>query len=112
MLRINISERLNRLQAIEHWLNKLPKSVQPKAKADMKEIWQAESRADAEKASDRFLAKYRAKYDKAANCLARDRETLLAFYDFPAEHWTHIRTSNPIEKKIFNFNSLNRILGG
>jgi putative transposase len=78
-------------------LNKLPKSMQPKAKADLKEIWMAEGRADAEKAFDRFLAKYEAKYDKAASCLAKDREALLAFYDFPAEHWKHIRTSNPIE---------------
>ena len=78
-------------------LNKLPKSMQPKAKADLKEIWMAEGRAGAEKAFDRFLAKYEAKYDKAAACLAKDRETLLAFYDFPAEHWKHIRTSNPIE---------------
>ena len=78
-------------------LNKLPKSMQPKARADLKEIWQAESRADAEKAFNRFLAKYRAKYDKAADCLSKDREALLAFYDFPAEHWKHIRTSNPIE---------------
>ena len=78
-------------------LNKLPKSVQPKAKADLKEIWMAAGRGHAEKAFDRFLAKYEAKYDKAAACLAKDRETLLAFYDFPAEHWKHIRTSNPIE---------------
>ncbi len=78
-------------------LNKLPKSVQSKAKADLKEIWMAEGRADAEKAFGRFLAKYEAKYDKAATCLAKDREALLAFYDFPAEHWKHIRTSNPIE---------------
>ena len=78
-------------------LNKLPKSVQSKAKADLAEIWNAESRADAEKAFNRFLAKYRAKYDKAADCLAKDREALLAFYDFPAEHWKHIRTGNPIE---------------
>jgi len=78
-------------------LNKLPKSVQPRAKADLKEIWMAESRGDAEKAFDRFLAKYQAKYDKAADCLAKDRDTMLAFYDFPAEHWKHIRTGNPIE---------------
>lgn len=78
-------------------LNKLPKSVQPKAKADLKEIWMAKDRADAEKAFDRFLAKYQAKYDKAADCLARDRQALLAFFGFPAEHWKHIRTSNPIE---------------
>jgi transposase-like protein len=78
-------------------LNKLPKSVQPKAKADIKEIWMAESRDEAEKAFNGFLAKYKAKYDKAADCLAKDREALLAFYDFPAEHWKHIRTGNPIE---------------
>ena len=57
----------------------------------------AEGRDDAEKAFDRFPAKYQAKYDKAADCLAKDRETLLALYDFPAEHWKHIRTGNPIE---------------
>jgi putative transposase len=78
-------------------LNKLPKSVQPKSKADLKEIWQAESRKDAEKAFGRFLAKHEAKYDKAAAGLAKDREALLAFYDLPAEHWKHIRTGNPIE---------------
>ena len=78
-------------------LNKLPKSVQPRAKADLREIWMAEGRDDAEKAFDRFLAKYQAKYDKAADCLAKDRDALLAFYDFPAEHWKHIRTGNPIE---------------
>src|SRR6267142_20172 len=78
-------------------LNKLPKSVQPKAKADLKEIWMAEGRVNAEKAFDRFIAKYEAKYDKAAACLAKDRQALLAFYDFPAEHWKHIRTGNPIE---------------
>jgi putative transposase len=78
-------------------LNKLPKSMQPKAKADLKEIWMAQGRADAEKAFDRFLAKYEVKYDKAATCLAKDREALLAFYSFPAEHWKHIRTGNPIE---------------
>jgi transposase-like protein len=78
-------------------LNKLPKSIQSKAKVDVKEIWMAESREDAEKALDRFLAKYGAKYDKAAECLTKDRKALLAFYDFPAEHWKHIRTGNPIE---------------
>jgi transposase-like protein len=78
-------------------LNKLPKSVQARAKADLKEIWMAEGRDDAEKAFDRFLSKYQVKYDKAADCLAKDREALLAFYHFPAEHWKHIRTGNPIE---------------
>jgi len=78
-------------------LNYLPKSVQPKARADLKEIWMAESKEDADKAFDRFLAKYQAKYDKATDCLSKDRDALLAFYDFPAEHWKHIRTANPIE---------------
>jgi putative transposase len=78
-------------------LNKMPKSVQPKAKADLHEIWQAETKVDAEKAFDHFVAKYRAKYEAACHCLAKDREVLLAFYDFPAEHWGHLRTTNPIE---------------
>jgi putative transposase len=77
-------------------LNKLPKSVQPKAKANLKDIWLAESRKDAEKAYDRFFARYGGKYDEAATGLAKDRGALLAFYDFPAKHWKHIRTGNPI----------------
>ncbi|MCP4198519.1 MAG: IS256 family transposase [Proteobacteria bacterium] len=78
-------------------LNKFPKSIQKKAKADLKEIWMAESRTDAIAAFDLFLNKYSAKYDKATKCLEKDRDQLLSFYDFPAEHWKHIRTSNPIE---------------
>jgi putative transposase len=78
-------------------LNKMPKSIQPKAKKDLQNIWMAGSREDAEEAFDTFLTKYAAKYDKAAACLKKDRETLLRFYDFPAEHWKHIRTTNPIE---------------
>lgn len=78
-------------------LNKMPKSVQPKAKADLHEIWQAETRADAEKAFDHFMEKYRAKYEAACECLSKDRQALLSFYDFPAEHWGHLRTTNPIE---------------
>ena len=78
-------------------LNKLPKSQQPKAKRSLQEIWMAETRKDAEAAFDAFIAAYELKYDKAAECLAKDRQALLAFYDFPAEHWKHLRTSNPIE---------------
>ncbi len=78
-------------------LNKLPKGQQGKAKAALHEIWMAESRAAAEQAFDHFLSTYEAKYAKAAECLAKDRDTLLTFYDFPAEHWIHIRTTNPIE---------------
>jgi transposase-like protein len=78
-------------------LNNMPKSVQPKAKADLHEIWQAETRDAGNQALDRFLEKYQAKYDAACECLSKDRDVLLTFYDFPAEHWKHLRTTNPIE---------------
>jgi putative transposase len=78
-------------------LDKLPKSVQPAAKADLREIWKAPDRATAETAIATFAEKYGAKYEKAVSCLVKDRDTLLTFYDFPAEHWDHLRTSNPIE---------------
>lgn len=78
-------------------LNKLPKSMQPKVKASLHEIWMASTREDAYKAFDNAIALYSAKYPKAMECLAKDKEELLAFYDFPAEHWIHIRTTNPIE---------------
>ena len=78
-------------------LNKMPKSVQPKAKSDLHEIWQAETKEDAIKAFDHFLEKYQAKYSNACECLSKDRDSLLTFYDFPAEHWCHLRTTNPIE---------------
>lgn len=78
-------------------LNSMPKSVQPKAKADIHEIWQAETRADAQRAFDHFLEKYAAKYPATCQCLKKDRDVLLTFYDFPAEHWIHLRTTNPIE---------------
>ena len=78
-------------------LNKMPKSVQPRAKADLHQIWMAETREHAHQAFDTFLAKYQAKYGEACECLRRDREELLTFYDFPAEHWIHLRTTNPIE---------------
>ena len=78
-------------------LDKMPKSVQPAAKADLREIWAAPDRATAEVAVATFAAKYRTKYAKAVTCLIKDRDVLLTFYDFPAEHWDHLRTSNPIE---------------
>ena len=78
-------------------LNKLPKSLQPKAKDRLHEIWMADTREHANKAFDLFLTTYQDKYPKAAQCLRKDRESLLAFYDFPAQHWHHIRTTNPIE---------------
>mgnify|MGYP006437379545 FL=1 len=78
-------------------INKMPKSLQRKAKADIQNIWMAESREEADKAFDLFLEKYKAKYPRAVLCLEKDRHELLTFYDFPAEHWKHIRTTNPIE---------------
>ncbi len=78
-------------------LNALPKSLQGKAKAGLHEIWMAPTRAEAIGAFDAFLKTYGAKYPKAVEKLTKDRQALLAFYDFPAEHWIHLRTTNPIE---------------
>jgi putative transposase len=85
------------LHKIGNVLNKVVKSVQPAMKADLREIHGAPTRAAAEGAVDVFVEKYGAKYPRAAECLTKDRDALLAFYDFPAEHWDHLRTSNPIE---------------
>ena len=78
-------------------LNALPKSLQSKAKAGLHEIWMAETRESALTAFDTFVKTYQVKYPNAAEKLTKDREALLAFYDFPAEHWLHVRTTNPIE---------------
>jgi transposase-like protein len=78
-------------------LNKLPRSVQPAAKRDLREVWMAPDRTTAAAAIGTFAEKYGAKYEKAVTCLLKDRNALLTFYDFPAEHWDHLRTSNPIE---------------
>ena len=78
-------------------LDKLPKKLQPEAKERVHAIWQAATRKDAEVAFDQFLELYQPKYDKACACLKKDRAVLLSFYDFPAEHWIHLRTTNPIE---------------
>jgi len=78
-------------------LDKMPKSVQPTAKSDLREVWAAPNRSTAEAAVATFAEKYGAKYEKAVTCLVKDRDALLTFYDFPAEHWDHLRTSNPIE---------------
>lgn len=77
-------------------LNKAPKSVQPNMKADLREVRDAPDRATAETAIAVFVEKYAAKCPKAAECLTKDRDALLTFLDFPAEHWNHLRTSNPI----------------
>lgn len=78
-------------------LNCVPKSVQPKMKQALHDIWQADTQKDAIDAFDQFVAKFDAKYPKAVQCLQKDRDELLAFYDFPAQHWQSIRTTNPIE---------------
>ena len=78
-------------------LNKLPNSLHAKAKHALHDIWMAETRKDAEAALDAFIETYGRKYEKAAECVAKDRDALLAFYHFPAEHWKHLRTTNPIE---------------
>ena len=78
-------------------LNELPKGKQGKAKKMLHDIWMAETKADAERAFDLFIETYETKYPRATTCLAKDRDVLLTFYDFPAEHWMHIRTTNPIE---------------
>jgi putative transposase len=78
-------------------LNEVPKTTQPRMKKDLHAIWEAETKQQAEAAMDLFKEKYEPKYPKAWEKLAKDREVLLAFYDFPAEHWRHIRTTNPIE---------------
>ena len=75
----------------------MPKSGQPKAKQALHEIWQAGTKKEAESAFDLFISSYESKYPKATLCLQKDREELMAFFDFPAQHWQSIRTSNPIE---------------
>jgi putative transposase len=78
-------------------LDKLPTSVQPAAKRDLRQIWTAPDRKSADAAITVFAEKYSAKYERAVTCLVKDRDALLTFYDFPAEHWDHLRTANPIE---------------
>ncbi len=78
-------------------LDKLPKRLQPEAKDRIHQIWMASTREDANKAFDHLVETYQAKYPKACQCLSKDRDALLMFYDFPAEHWGHLRTTNPIE---------------
>jgi putative transposase len=78
-------------------LNKLPKSQQSKAKRALQEIWMGETKKDALLAFDAFIETWGVKYDRAVECLIKDRDALLAFYDFPAEHWKHLRTTNVIE---------------
>jgi transposase-like protein len=93
----NVREQRCWVHKTANVLDKLPKSVQPRAKEDLHDIWMAETREKAHKAFDKFVAKYEANYPKAVECLKKDRDELLTFYDFPSEHWSHLRTTNPIE---------------
>jgi hypothetical protein len=83
-------------------LNKLPKSQQSKAKRALQEVWIAETKKDALVAFDAFVETWRVKYDKAVEYLIKDRDALLAFYDFPAEHWKHLRTTDEMDKRFFH----------
>lgn len=94
---VNTAARSCWLHKTGNVLNKLPRSLQAKARGHLQNIWIAETRDQAEAALEFFLDAYGAKYDKAAACPDKDREVLLTFHDFPAEHWKHPRTINPIE---------------
>ncbi len=83
-----------------HVLNTLPKSLQPKAKQALHDIWQADARDNAEKALELFVKAYEPKYLKATLCLQKDREELLAFYDFPAQHWQGLRTTILLNRRL------------
>jgi putative transposase len=78
-------------------LNQLPKRLHPEAKQKLKDIWMADTREHANQAFDLFVKTYKSKYPKSVECLVKDRDVLMTFYDFPSEHWTHLRTTNPIE---------------
>jgi putative transposase len=92
-------------------LNKVALSVQPGMKKDLREVWLSPNRATAEAAIDVFAEKYAAKYPKAVECLTKDRQTLLAFYDFPAEHWDHLRTSDEIDKRFLRSRAIFSLRG-
>ena len=91
-------------------LDKMPKSIQSKAKSAIHEMYMAPSKETALKAYDHFVDTYEAKYPKAVECLTKDRQDLFTFYDFPATHWIHIRTTNPVESTVsFRQACINRI---
>jgi transposase-like protein len=93
-------------------LDKLPKRLQGRAKRGLREAMYAEKRADAVKALEGFAAEYGAKYPKAVECMQRDKDKLLTFFEFPAEHWKHLRTSNPIESPFATVRLRQRVTKG
>ena len=105
-------EQRDWVHRIMNVLDKLPKRLQPRAKEALKQIREAPTRAAAEEEIDRFEAEYGAKYPKAVASLRRDQDKLLSFYDFPAEHWKHIRTTNPIESSFATVRLRQRVTKG
>ena len=93
-------------------LDKLPKRLQGRAKEALRQIMNAESRSAAEKAIADFATEYGAKYPKALDSLTRDQDKLLSFFDFPAEHWKHLRTTNPIESAFATVRLRQRVTKG
>lgn len=92
-------------------LEKLPKAMQPKVKEALHDIWQAETREEAYKAFDDCIERFSPKYPGAMDCLAKDKASMLAFYDYPAENWQHIRTTNPITKRNYKYRiNINQLL--
>jgi putative transposase len=89
----------------------LPKSLQSNVHNDLREIWLSPNRAAADAAMATFAEKYAPKYGKAVDCLLKDRETLLTFFDFPAEHWTHLRTSDEIDKRFLRSRAIFSLRG-
>ncbi|MGO1267518.1 MAG: IS256 family transposase [Microbacterium gubbeenense] len=97
---------------IANVLNALPKSAHPGAKKALAEIWQAEDRAHAEAAAATFADEYGVKWPKAVAKIADDLDVLLEFYDYPAEHWIHLRTTNPIESTFATVRLRQRVTKG
>jgi putative transposase len=97
---------------IANVLDKLPKRLQPRAKSMLHEIMQSPTRTDAEEEIQRFIAEYQERYPKATDCLTADKELLLTFFDFPAKHWIHLRTTNPIESTFATVKARTRVTKG
>ena len=105
-------EQLDWCHKMANVLDKLPKRLQPKAKRALREILYAATTDDAEESFDAFVDEFSSKYEKAVECLAKDRERLLSFFEFPAEHWKHLRTTNPIESAFATVRLRQRVTKG
>jgi transposase-like protein len=105
-------EQLDWCHKMANVLDKLPKRLQPKAKRALRGILYAATMGDAEESFDAFVDEFSPKYEKAVACLAKDRERLLRFFDFPAEHWKHLRTTNPIESAFATVRLRQRVTKG